>query len=154
VTAPAQSHFLEYSVNASAPRPDRAGQQLKILLSREWGEELGLLDDGAHPVDDLIDGQRHLVVEDPDVTSVGGDQAQQHSDGRRLSRSVGTEEAVHTTYRYAQVKPVHCGLFAPSGAVQLLQAVRLDGVVDGWRRDGDPTSNPRGRRQWVRRHRP
>ena len=86
------------------------------------------------PVDDLIKGQGHLMIKNPDVARVSVDQSQQHPDRRGLARTVRTEEAVDTAHWHPEVQAVDGGLFAVAGPIDLPEAVRLDGVVDRGRR--------------------
>ena len=78
-------NFFEHGVNSTPRRPNRTRHQQKVLLSRKGRKELGLLDDGADPVDDLIDGQWDLAVEDSNVARVCSDQSQKHPDRRGLA---------------------------------------------------------------------
>ena len=152
-TTTAQTHRVEHFVNAATRCANRAGDELQVLLTRKRRKELGLLYDGAHSVDDLINSQRHLVVEDSNMTGVCSDQSEEHPDGGCLPGAVGAQEAVDSAYRHPQVEPVNGGAFADAGAIHLPQAVRLDGVINDGRRDDGPTANAGGRRPQVRRHR-
>ena len=148
--AACQPNLVQHGRNPPLWRANCPGQQSQVLLPRECREELRLLNDGAHPVDDPIKGQRHLMIKNPDVARVSVDQSQQHPDRRCLARSVGSQEPVDAADGHPEVQAVDRRLFAVAGPIDLLQAVRLDGVVDRRRPDDSPPARCNTRPRWIR----
>ena len=124
-----QAGGLEHLVHPSLRGADRPGEQAQVAPAAERREERRRLDDRAHPPGDLRQVARHRVVEHPDPAGVRADQTEQHADGRRLARAVGTEEAVHPAAGDAQVEAVDSHLTAVPGAIGLVQVARQHGVV-------------------------
>jgi hypothetical protein len=69
-------------------------------------KELGALDDGADPAGHVGQRRRHLLAEQPHLAAVGADEAEQRTQGGRLARPVGPQEAVHLAGLHHHVEPV------------------------------------------------
>ena len=99
-----------------------AGEQVDHLAAGELGPQAHVAGHVGEAAVQLDGVPPRVAPEQLHVTGVGAQEAEQHADGRRLARAVGTEEAVHLARLHHEVE-----------AVERSAAIRTSSRARRWR---------------------
>jgi hypothetical protein len=115
--------FVDPPVRIAAAHSLQLGQELEHVPHLHLSVETTLLRQISHPLGDLpvIGG----ATENPDRATVRSDDVEDHPDGGRFSRTIGTEQAVNTALRDTQRQLTHGSV----AGVALGYPVYVDRVV-------------------------
>jgi hypothetical protein len=102
-------------------------KQLKVLVPAEIGVEVGRLDESGHAVERRGEVVLRVAAEEPRLSAVGPDQAEQDPQRRRLAGAVRPEEAVDVSWLDAEIDVVDRG----DCAVALEETASFDWVGGG-----------------------